>query len=87
MPRLTSAEQIELSYDLAMTALADYLTQQRDPVATVDTLIRLLDRDSLREAITEVLVDSRVHSRPESDVPAREQEPPHDRGSTTRVRI
>ena len=71
MAQLTHAEQIEQSYDLAMMALADYLTRERDAVATVDALIRILDRDSLRDAITEVLVDSRVHPRPKADVAAR----------------
>ncbi|SDK01653.1 hypothetical protein SAMN05216338_108017 [Bradyrhizobium sp. Rc2d] len=71
MARLTHAEQIEQSYDLAMMALADYLMHERDAVATVATLIRILDRDSLRDAITEVLVDSRVHPRPKTDLPAR----------------
>ncbi|MCK1343299.1 MULTISPECIES: hypothetical protein [unclassified Bradyrhizobium] len=48
--RLTPAEQIEQSYDLAMMALADYLTHERDATATIDALIRILDRDSLRDA-------------------------------------
>lgn len=69
MARLTPAEQIEQSYDLAMMALADYLTHERDAAATVDALIRILDRDALRDAITEVLVDSRVHPRPKDDIP------------------
>ncbi|MET4297165.1 hypothetical protein ABIB06_007838 [Bradyrhizobium sp. LB8.2] len=64
MGRLKPAEQIEQSYDLAMMALADYLTRERDAAETIDRLIRILDRDSLREAITEVLVDARVHPRP-----------------------
>lgn len=59
-----------------MMALADYLTRERDATATVDKLIRILDRDRLRDAITEVLVDSRVHPRPKTDVPAREHRPP-----------
>jgi hypothetical protein len=67
--RLTPAEQIEQSYDLAMMALADYLTHERDATATIDALIRILDRDSLRDAITEVMVDARVHPRPTSDAP------------------
>lgn len=71
MVRLSDAEQIEQSYDLAMMALAGYLTHERDAVATVDALIRILDRDSLRDAITEVLVDARVHPRPKADTPAR----------------
>lgn len=71
MAQLTHAEQIEQSYDLAMMALADYLTHERDAAATVDALIRILDRDALRDAITEVLVDSRVHPRPKANVPAR----------------
>lgn len=79
MAHLTPAEQIEQSYDLAMMALADYLTRERDATATVDKLIRILDRDRLRDAITEVLVDSRVHPRPKTDVPTREHRPPHDR--------
>jgi len=70
MARLTPAEQIEQSYDLAMMALADYLTDERTAIATLDRLIRILDRDSLRDAITEVLVDSRVHPRPEAHEPA-----------------
>lgn len=69
MVQLTPAEHIEQSYDLAMMALADYLTRERDAAATIDTLIRILDRDALREAITEVLVDARVHPRPKADVP------------------
>ncbi|MCK1753814.1 hypothetical protein IVA78_00885 [Bradyrhizobium sp. 137] len=71
MAHLTPAEQIEQSYDLAMMALANYLTQKRDASATVDRLISILDRDSLRDAITEVLVDSRVHPRPKADETAR----------------
>ncbi|MGC0326247.1 hypothetical protein ABIG06_006876 [Bradyrhizobium sp. USDA 326] len=69
MAQLTHAEQIEQSYDLAMMALADYLTHERDAVATVDALIRILDCDALRDAITEVLVDSRVHPRPKANIP------------------
>ncbi|MBW7965337.1 hypothetical protein [Bradyrhizobium sp. BR 10261] len=69
MARLSPAEQIEQSYDLAIMALADYLTHKRDATATVDALIRILDRDALRDAITEVLVDSRVHPRPKADLP------------------
>ncbi|PDT68563.1 hypothetical protein CO683_15215 [Bradyrhizobium ottawaense] len=68
MARLSPAEQIEQSYDLAMIALADYFTHERDAAATVDALIRILDRDGLRDAITEVLVDSRVHPGPKSNV-------------------
>jgi hypothetical protein len=68
MARLTPAEQIEQSYDDAMKALADYLTRDCDAETNVDRLLRILDRDSLRDAITEVLVDTRVHPRPESDV-------------------
>ncbi|WP_409188730.1 hypothetical protein [Bradyrhizobium sp. RDM4] len=67
MAHLIPAERIEQSYDLAMIALADYLTRERDAAATVDRLIRILDRDSLREAITEVLVHARVHPRSKSD--------------------
>ena len=63
------AEQIEQIYDLAKMALADYLTQERDAKTTIDALIRILDRDALRDAITEVLVDARVHPRPKLDVP------------------
>ncbi|MCK1337697.1 hypothetical protein IVB38_17100 [Bradyrhizobium sp. 38] len=70
MARLTPAEQIEQSYDLAMMAFADYLTHERDAPATVDRLIAILDLDSLRDAITEVLVDSRVHPRPQSEISA-----------------
>ena len=73
MARLTPAEQIEQSYDLAMMALSDYLTHERDAAATVARLMRILDRDSLRDAITEVLVDSRVHPRPKSDVSTGER--------------
>lgn len=69
MVQLTPAEHIEQSYDLAMMALADYLTRERDAAATIDTLMRILDRDALRDAITEVLVDARVHPRPKADVP------------------
>ncbi|MBR0986071.1 hypothetical protein [Bradyrhizobium liaoningense] len=69
MARLTPAEQIEQCYDLAMMALADYLTHQRDAIETVDTLLRILDRDALRDAITEVLVDSRVSPRLKADAP------------------
>lgn len=68
MAHLSPAEQIEQSYDLAMMALADYLTHERDATATVDALIRILDRDNLRDAITEVLVDARVHPRPGIDI-------------------
>lgn len=71
MVQLTPAEHIEQSYDLAMMALADYLTHERDAAATIDALIRILDRDALRDAITEVLVDARVHPRPRVDIPAR----------------
>jgi hypothetical protein len=67
MVRLTPAEQIEQSYDLAMIALADYLTREDDAATTVDRLLRILDRDTLRDAITEVLVDARVHPRPRAD--------------------
>lgn len=66
MARLTPAEQIEQSYDDAMKALADYLTREDDAATTIDRLLRILDRDSLRDAITEVLVDARVHPRPKS---------------------
>ncbi|RQH15693.1 hypothetical protein [Bradyrhizobium sp. RP6] len=69
MAQLTHAEQIEQSYNLAMMALADYLTHERDAAATVERLIRILDRDALRDAITEVLVDSCVHPRPAADTP------------------
>ncbi|UPJ29741.1 hypothetical protein [Bradyrhizobium sp. CW1] len=69
MDRQTPAEKIEQSYDRAMMALADYLTHQHDAAATVDRLIGILDRDALRDAITEVLVDSRVHPRSKSDEP------------------
>ena len=67
MARLTPAEQIEQSYDRAMIALSDYLTHERDAEATIDRLIRILDRESLRDAITDVLVDARVHPRRETD--------------------
>lgn len=61
---LTPAEQIEQSYALAMTALADYLTREQDAATTIDRLLRILDQDGLRDAITEVMVDARVHPRP-----------------------
>jgi len=60
MARLTPAEQSEQSYDLAMMALADCLTREQDAATTVDTLIRILDRDSLRETITEALTRARA---------------------------
>lgn len=41
--------------------MADYPSNEHDAVATVDRLIRILDRDSLRDAISEVMVDARVH--------------------------
>lgn len=69
MAPLTAAEEIEQSYDDAMNALANYLTREDDAQTTVDRLLRFLDRDSLRDAITEVLVDARVHPRPRADVP------------------
>lgn len=80
MARLTPAEQIEQSYDLAMIALADYLTQERDAATTIDRLLRILllrilDRNSLRDAITEVLVDARVHPRPRADAGVRNEFP------------
>ncbi|MCK1268721.1 hypothetical protein ABIB75_005898 [Bradyrhizobium sp. GM2.2] len=53
----------------AMNALANYLTREDDAQTTVDWLHRILDRDGLRDAITEVLVDARVHPRPRADVP------------------
>lgn len=52
--------------------LADYLTRERDAATTINRLIQILDRDSLRDAITEVLVDARVYPRPRADVPERE---------------
>lgn len=69
MARLSPAEQIEQSYDDAMVALADYLTRDRDAATTIDRLIAILDQDELRDAVTEVLVDARVHPRPRSDPP------------------
>jgi hypothetical protein len=69
MARLTPAEQIEQSYDDAMIALGDYLTREQDAVTTIDRLLRILDRDTLRDAITEVLVDERSRPRPRADVP------------------
>lgn len=42
---------------------------QRDAAAASALLIRILDRDGVRDAITAVLVDSRVHRRPRSDLP------------------
>jgi hypothetical protein len=68
MARLTPAEKIEQTYDLAMIALADYLTRDCDAETTVDRLLRILDRDSLRNAITQVLVHERVHPRPRAEV-------------------
>ncbi|MET4372547.1 hypothetical protein ABIA99_005256 [Bradyrhizobium sp. LB12.1] len=73
MVRLTPAEKIEQTYDLAMIALADYLTRDCDAETTVARLLRILDRDSVRDAITEVLVDSRVHPRPRADAPKVDQ--------------
>ncbi|MCK1525139.1 hypothetical protein [Bradyrhizobium sp. 17] len=52
-----------------MNALANYLTREDDAQTTVDWLLRILDRDGLRDAITEVLVDARVHPRRRADVP------------------
>lgn len=53
-----------------MKALADYLTRDCDAETTVDRLLRILDRDSLRDAITEVLVDTAgANPRPRADVP------------------
>ena len=69
MAHLIPAEQVEQSYDLAMMALADYLAREQDAGTTKERLIRILNRDSLRDAITEVLVDARVHPMPKSDVP------------------
>ncbi|MFC7698345.1 hypothetical protein ACFQX9_16740 [Bradyrhizobium sp. GCM10028915] len=63
MVRLNPAEQIEQSYDLAMMAIADYLTKEHDTATIIHWLIQIFDRDSLRDAITEVLVDARVHPR------------------------
>jgi hypothetical protein len=37
------AEQIELSYDLAMMALADYLSREQDAATTIDRFTRILD--------------------------------------------
>jgi hypothetical protein len=45
------------------------LAEQVDRVPRGDRWI--LDRESSRVAITEVLVDSRVHPRPKADVPMR----------------
>lgn len=58
------AEHIHASYNLAMVALADYLAREQDAATTIDRLLRILDQDSLRDAITEVMVDARVHPRP-----------------------
>lgn len=69
MAHLTPAEKIEQTYDLAMIELADYLTRDCDAETTIDRLLCILDRDSLRDAITEVLVEARVHPRPRADVP------------------
>lgn len=44
MARLAPAEQIEQAYDLAMIALADYLTHERDAATTIDRLLRILAR-------------------------------------------
>lgn len=76
MARLTPAEQIEQSYVDPMIALGDYLTREQDAVTTVDRLLRILDRDSLRDAITEVLVHERVHPRTRADVPELERTSP-----------
>ena len=57
------------SYDPTEMTLVKYLAGERDARATFNRLIRILDRDSLREAITLVLVDARVHPRPKSTVP------------------
>ena len=57
--RCPCAELVE--HGLAMMALADYLTHESDVAATIDRLIRILDRDSVREAIAELRVDARVH--------------------------
>ncbi|MCK1712673.1 MULTISPECIES: hypothetical protein [unclassified Bradyrhizobium] len=75
MARLNPAEQIEQAYDLAMIALADYLTHERDAATTIDRLLRILDRNSLRDAITEVPVDARVHPRPRADAGVRNEFP------------
>ena len=51
-----------------MMAIADYLTREQDAAATINRLIRILDRDELRNVVTEVLVDARVHPRPRLDI-------------------
>lgn len=78
MAHLPPAEQIEQSYDLTMMALAHY-SRASAMQRRLSKLIRIVDRDRLRDAITEVLVDSRVHPRPKTDVPTREHRPLHDR--------
>jgi hypothetical protein len=41
----------------------DYLTRGDHAVILIDRLLRILDRDSLRNAITEVIVDSRGRTK------------------------
>lgn len=62
-----SRQQIEQA--VAMIPLADCLTRENEAATTIDRLLRILDRDSVRDAIVEVLVDSRVNPRPSADVP------------------
>lgn len=61
---VTPAEQIEQSYNRSMVALANYLAREQDAAGTIDQLLLILDQDCLRDAITEVMVDARVHPRP-----------------------
>lgn len=57
------AETIDRSYGLAILAISEYLEQRIDTKAAVDRLIAILDNDDLREAITEIMVDAKVHPR------------------------
>ncbi|WP_314955431.1 hypothetical protein [Bradyrhizobium cosmicum] len=63
MARLIPAEQIEQSYDLTMIALADARARRSGHHRPAN------QHSPSRDAITEVLVDERVRSRPRSDVP------------------
>ncbi|MBR0724133.1 hypothetical protein [Bradyrhizobium manausense] len=62
-PKPSPAETIDQSYDRAMAAIGDYLEHRIDAKAALDGLIAVLDEEELREAITEVLVDAKVHPR------------------------
>lgn len=63
-PQRSPAETIDQSYDRAMLVISDYLEHRIDTKAAIDRLISVLDDDELREAITEILVDAKVHPRP-----------------------